>query len=160
MFRRAGSLIPRVSLTGVDAARPLSQVSDLPPFNPEITTGGATEDKLLRELNHAMHGNGTSTWPSGGNHDEVAESGAVPAVRGSTHSIYGIEGHGDIRRETDGGVRLAGGMVREVLARSDDFDREQDSISGSEGSTLPPPYSSQFGEMWCVWFMDLVIFMF
>ena len=135
----------------MDAAQPLSQVSDLPPFNPEITDGGATEDKLLRELNHAMHGNGTSTWPGGGN-NEVIESGAVPAVRGSTHSSDGIERRRNTRRETDEWVSLAGGRLRDVVAASDDFDREQDSISGSEGSTLPPPYSSQFGEMWCVRF--------
>ena len=158
MFRRAGALIARVSSTSVNA-RPPSRVASLVPFDPEITTGGDTEDKLLRELNHGMHGNGTSTWPGGGN-NEVIESGAVPAVRGSTHSSYGIEHRRNTWRETDRWVSLAGGRLRDVVAVSDDLDREPDSISGSEGSTLPPPYSSQFGEMWCVWFMDLVIFMF
>lgn len=137
-------MIARASSTSVNA-RPSSRVASLVPCDPEITTGGGTEEKLLRELNHGMHGNGTSTWPGGGN-NEVIESGAIPAVRGSTHSSYAIEGHRDIRRETDGGVRLAGGMVRDALGGLDDFDREQDSISWSEGSTLPPPYSSQFGE--------------
>ena len=138
-------MITQAPSTGMEA-RPPGQVADLVPLDGEIATGGVTDDKLLREINQGRHGNGTSTWPGGWNNDEVIESGAIPAVRRSTHSSYAIEGHRDIWRETDGGVRLAGGMVREVLGGSDDFDREQDSISWSEGSTLPPPYSSQFGE--------------
>ena len=59
-------------------------------------------------------------------------------------SGYGIEHRRAPRHETDGGVRLAGGRVGEDLV--DDFDQR----STSDGSTLPPPYSSHFGDMWCV----------
>ena len=45
------------------------------------------------------------------------------------------------RYETDGGVRLAGGRMGETIA--EDFDQ----YSVSEGSTLPPPYSSASGEL-------------
>ncbi len=41
------------------------------------------------------------------------------------------------RHETDGGVRLAGGRAQEAA-----FDQ----YSMSDGSTLPPPYSSDFGD--------------
>lgn len=51
-----------------------------------------------------------------------------------------IERRRDSRHETDGGVRLAGGRAGEAIA--DDIDQN----SVSDGSTLPPPYSSHFGE--------------
>lgn len=45
------------------------------------------------------------------------------------------------RHETDGGVRLAGGRPGGVAA--DDLDHHTVS---ENGSTLPPPYSSDFGD--------------
>ena len=53
--------------------------------------------------------------------------------------VHAVERRRSPRYEVDGGVRLAGGRVGEVLA--DDLD--QDSTVG--GSTFPPPYSSHFG---------------
>lgn len=52
----------------------------------------------------------------------------------------GIEHRQVPLHEADGGVRLAGGRVGEDLAG--DFDQR----SASDGSTLPPPYSSHFGD--------------
>ncbi|KAM5546283.1 hypothetical protein V8D89_000409 [Ganoderma adspersum] len=53
--------------------------------------------------------------------------------------IYIVERRRSQRYEVDGGVRLAGGRVGEVLV--------DDLVQGStaDGSTLPPPYSSHFG---------------
>ncbi|PIL28533.1 hypothetical protein GSI_08571 [Ganoderma sinense ZZ0214-1] len=44
------------------------------------------------------------------------------------------------RRETDAGARLAGGRAGEIAILED-----LDQYSVSEGSTLPPAYSSHFG---------------
>lgn len=46
-----------------------------------------------------------------------------------------------VRRAMDGGVRMAGGRIGERVA--DDFDQ----YSMSDGSILPPSYSSHFEDM-------------
>ncbi len=96
-------------------------------------------EKLLRELgNNSTIGSRSTT---DGRDDsertvtEIATEGLVSASRLG----YGERSRGP-RYETDGGTRLAGGRPGEVVA--DDFDRH----STSEGSALPPPYSSDFGE--------------
>ena len=48
---------------------------------------------------------------------------------------------GGRRYETDGGVRIAGGRVGYTVAV-----RDSNRFSTSEGSTLPPPYASQYTE--------------
>ena len=48
------------------------------------------------------------------------------------------------RYETNGGVRLAGGRPGEVVSNI------IEGYSNSDESTLPPPYSSHFGEAECV----------
>ncbi|KAM5545088.1 hypothetical protein V8D89_001199 [Ganoderma adspersum] len=75
-------------------------------------------------------------FDSGANTDE-SERPIVETLVPSP--IYVVERLRSRRYEVDGGVRLAGGRVGEVLA--DDLDR--DSTAG--GSTFPPPYSSYFG---------------
>ena len=62
-------------------------------------------------------------------------------VEASVPSGRGVEQRRAPRYETDGGVRVAGGRAGEVVAVEDDRYTLR-----SEGSTLPPPYSSHFGE--------------
>ena len=64
-----------------------------------------------------------------------------PVVEASVPSGHGVEQRRLRRYETDGGVRMAGGRAGEVVAVEDDRYTLR-----SEGSTLPPPYSSHFGE--------------
>ena len=82
-------------------------------------------------------------------------SNRAPSIRGGPNGTGWMEideivpsdpGRGDhrgARHEMDGGVRLAGGTTEEV-ATPGDFGRH--SMSESDGSTLPPPYSSHFRE--------------
>ena len=60
-------------------------------------------------------------------------------VEAAIPSSYGVEQSSVPRYEADGGVRMVGGRVGEVVAVN------SDQLSTSEGSTLPPPYSSHFG---------------
>ena len=53
---------------------------------------------------------------------------------------HGVENRRVRRQETDGGVRLMGGRVGEEVQVADD---ECDQLSMS---TLPPPYSSDYGD--------------
>lgn len=48
------------------------------------------------------------------------------------------------RYDTDGGVRLAGGRLEEAMV--DELADQRSNASHSDGSTLPPPYSSHFGD--------------
>ena len=64
-----------------------------------------------------------------------------PVVEASVPSGNGVEQRRLRRYETDGRVRVAGGRAGEVVAVEDDRYTLR-----SEGSTLPPPYSSHFGE--------------
>ena len=62
-------------------------------------------------------------------------------------SGFGV-GHreGDLRREVDGGVRLAGGRLQEHEPTAEDFSESgSSSLSDKSRYTLPPAYSSHFG---------------
>ena len=86
-----------------------------------------------------------TTTRAGGNENERTES-STAGIEVVTACRHGIEHDFDgvllrtRRQETDGGVRLAGGRLGE--APIDD----QHDASDSEGSTLPPAYSSDYGD--------------
>lgn len=104
---------------------------------PEAAEGFLLSDKRLLEL-RGLNGNGappTRDRPSGG--IQQMEMDTAVAEEGVS-SERGVENNRGLRYETDGGVRLAGGRVGEVATEECD--------SMSEGSTLPPPYSSDFGD--------------
>ena len=69
----------------------------------------------------------------------VSELDSPRAEVSAPSPIHVIDRRRSARYEVDGGVRLAGGRVGEVVM--DDLDRE----STVGGSTFPPPYSSHFG---------------
>ena len=87
------------------------------------------------------------TMTGGGNTSEHRrpEAEEAPAEGVPISISQGIGGHRYRRQEMDGGMSLEGGRLGETLM--DVFDRDS---TVSEGSTLPPPYSSDFGEPWCV----------
>ena len=93
-----------------------------PPFTPEKSFGRLANGRIV------------PTSPVYRAEDSLVEA-AVP-------SSHGVEQSRAPRYETDGGVRVAGGRVGEAAAPVDS-DRY---TLRSEGSTLPPPYSSHFGE--------------
>ena len=71
----------------------------------------------------------------------MMDAATVEAIVSSEHAA---ENRGGAPYETDGGVRLAGGRVGEV-GRTEDFD-QRSLMLPVDGSTLPPPYSSDFGD--------------
>ena len=58
----------------------------------------------------------------------------------------GVGLQGDTRRETDGGVRLAGGRPESGVP--DDFDYAGADTSESHILILPPPYAEHFERTW------------
>ena len=95
-------------------------------------------EKQFQDLIHNPTG-GENTNTAEGNTVETAAE--VPASAGfDRNSLQGP------RYSTDGGIRLA----EEAGGRPADADVEtiddRDSAALSEGSTLPPPYSSHFGD--------------
>ncbi len=110
-----------------------------PPSHPHEDINRAVAfKKVLRELGSNTRSRSATT---GGRDDselmvtEVETEGLVFVGRRG-----GGEQHRGPRCDTDGGTRLAGERPGEVVM--DDFDQR----SMSEGSTLPPPYASDFGE--------------
>lgn len=102
----------------------------------ESINGVLIADKLLRELRNRTAAPSSRERASEGENAEVGvPMSFVPAV-----------GHERLsqQREMDGGVRIAGGRAREIVANG------LDQYSTSDLSTLPPPYSSRFGEEWYV----------
>ena len=71
-------------------------------------------------------------------HLDLREDSAVEAPASSVNRVEQRRG---ARHETDGGVRIAGGRVGEAVGL------DTDQFSTSKSSTLPPPYSSHFGEI-------------
>ncbi|KAM5546325.1 hypothetical protein V8D89_000451, partial [Ganoderma adspersum] len=120
----------------------------LPHSRQENVSGGVMTEKRLLESTQSRGRNRAITTSGGRGVDEhpLAETHAAATVEDTVSSGRGIGRHRDPRHEMDGGVRLAGGRLGEVAV--DDLD--QDGMS--ESSTLPPPYSSHFGEMWYVCF--------
>ena len=78
----------------------------------------------------------------GGGANQQSDSVSQAAIT----SAYGQEGeqHRCLRRAMDGGVRLGGGRLGESVA-PDHCDQRHSAVT-SEASTLPPSYSSRFGE--------------
>ncbi|PIL28572.1 hypothetical protein GSI_08613 [Ganoderma sinense ZZ0214-1] len=107
----------------------------LPDFHGEDVV---TEKRLL-ELTRQRDRYRVVTTSSGrdGNGSEQLRTRAAPIVEEPISAPPGR----DLRHEMDGGRRLAGGRPGEPV--TDDLDHD----AMSEGSTLPPPYSSHFGEM-------------
>ena len=92
-------------------------------------------EKVLRELRNRNFNR--TVAPSSRARTDVPENpGAEDPV---PPSIQAAERCESLCYEVDGGVRLAGGRVGEVLA--DDLDGH-DTVNGL---TLPPPYSSHYG---------------
>ena len=81
------------------------------------------------------------SMPDGANRGQQTDTQAVAETLVSlTCMISGQRGFRVPRHEADAGVRLAGGRVGEGPV-ADDFDASED------GSTLQPPYSSHFGDI-------------
>lgn len=125
----AGSLVARASSIDSSAPDRVAQIS-----YPHWTSidRPIRSEKILRELRSRAA--------------TVVRERADTTIEDSISSGQAIQNRRVRHHETDGGVRLAGGRVEEPLQDSDDFDQ----LSTSDGSTLPPPYSSDFGEIWCV----------
>ena len=133
LFRYSGALDSAGSLVAQASSVESSTMDHTAPVSSPRREGrpGASE-KLLREWGNRTAAE--SMW------DGVREQTDRTAV---VHIFSGhrIEPHGRYTRyDTDGGVSLAGGRPREV--RVDNADQR----STSDESTLPPPYSSDFGD--------------
>ncbi len=134
----AGSLVARAS--SMDSGS-LKRVADL---SHRAHRGSFDEvvmsEKLLRELRSANSSRGPAAAWGGRN---GAEQMSVHAVMQEPVSSDPDADHRRGQRlETDGGVRLAGGGARPREAATQYFN--QHSVP-SDGSTLPPSYSSDFG---------------
>ena len=103
---------------------------------PESTNAVFMREKLLRALRGTVSEVSTD---GNANNDENATAEAPTSLDD------GVKYRRDLRHETDGGMRLAGGRVGEPEVAADNIDQH----SAWDGSTLPLPYSSHFGE-WCV----------
>ena len=102
----------------------------------ESINGVLIADKLLRELrNRTAAPSSRERANEGENTEAEVPVFFVPVVEHERSSQ---------RQEMDGEVRLAGGRVGEVAVNG------LDQYSTSDLSTLPPPYSSHFGEGWYV----------
>ena len=100
----------------------------------------STNAAFMREKLRALRGTVSEISTNGNaNNDENA------AAEAPTSLDDGMEYRRGLRHETDGGVRLAGGRVGEPEVAANNIDQH----SAWDGSTLPLPYSSHFGE-WCV----------
>ena len=133
----AGSLV--ASSYAVDSI-PRYLADELPHTDRENVSGHATSEKRLLELAQLRSRDGTATASGGRNVDEHSDIHVAETLEEPVASSRRVEHRRNPRHETDGGVRLAGGRLGEVDA--DELD--QDGMSESEGSTLPPPYSSHF----------------
>ena len=103
------------------------------------THEGSMSKKLLRELRNR---NRSESTPGRRNGSQEVDQQAATAERLMSLAQIGFREQNRVPRyETDGGVRLAGGRPGGVPA--DDFDRH---TLSENGSTLPPPYSSDFGD--------------
>ena len=89
-------------------------------------------DKLLRDQRNRAAPMSTTGGNSG-------QAGAAVQLAVSA-SGRGVEHPRGLQQESDGGVWLAGGRAAEIS--TDDFGED----NTWDGSALPPPYSSQFGE--------------
>lgn len=97
----------------------------------ESVGGIILSEKILRELG----GSGTGRAPP------VPRGGLVqPRMGGMENNV--VDPRQSPRYDADGGVRLAGGRA----AVMQNFD-QQSIATVSDDSTLPPPYSSDFGDV-------------
>ena len=95
-------------------------------------------EKLLREQSSTCHDLHRTSEGS------IAQNGRMDAdatfdVSRSAYSGDEVALQRDTRRETDGGVRLAGGRPESGVP--DDFDY-------ARADTLPPPYAAHFERTW------------
>ena len=128
------SLIAQVS--SMESITPDALTPVLRPRRASVNRPAAPE-KLLRERrNRTM----APSAPGGGH--EQTDTSMVEITPIS--SGYGIDRSQGPRHETDGGVRLAVGRGGRVVA--DDSDRHS-AVTSHGSDTLPPPYSSHFGEI-------------
>lgn len=118
----------------------LSNGSEHPDYrHQENTHEAVVSEKLLRELRNR---NRSESMPGGRNGSQEVDRQTATAERLISLGQIGFREQNRVPRyETDGGMRLAGG--RPGLVPADDFDRHTVS---ENGSTLPPPYSSDFGD--------------
>ncbi|KAM5541314.1 hypothetical protein V8D89_004868 [Ganoderma adspersum] len=96
-------------------------------------------EKLSRDLRTRSRAVPSASATTGGINEQAA--GALDVSIPPGHGP--AENRRAPRYETDGGVRLAGGRAGEVAM--DNCDRDEQNTSEG-GYTLPPPYSSDFGE--------------
>ncbi|KAM5546302.1 hypothetical protein V8D89_000428 [Ganoderma adspersum] len=106
----------------------------------ENTHEGAASEKLLRDLRNR---NRSKSTLGGRNGSQEVDRQAVTERLVSSGQIGFREQNRVPRYETDGGVRLAASGGRPGGVAADDFDYHSMS---ENGSTLPPPYSSDFGD--------------
>ena len=123
-----------------------------------VDSSGRDHDKHLPTRTHATPADGGNV---DGQQPETRKNAAANFGSGEpVSSVHGVPVKRcmDSQHSTNGlGVRLAGetrpgGEL--AVARDNRWhcDLDQGSMSESEGSTLPPPYSAHFVEMWCVCF--------
>ena len=131
---QAGSLLACASSTDSRSLHGTS-ITSQQAYRESVDTVLETEKHLL-----AMRRSTSNPAPAWCGPDGTEEIEVKPATEGIVISHRDAEHGGGPRRETDGGVRLAGGRAGEVTA--EEFDRNR----MSEGSTLPPEYCSEFGD--------------
>ena len=116
-------------------SRGLDRCADLPQSPRNTVNGTVRSEKVLQELR-------SKTLETSGV-DGADELGDTGTRFGAPTSIQGNQTHTSLRHENVGGLAFSGGRPGEEGAW-DDFDQH----STSDGSTLPPPYSSHIGEWW------------
>ncbi len=135
---QAGSLLVRASSNFMDSTLP-DYDHNLRQPHQHHTDGAATvPEKLMQDLRSRAVPSASIQVAGGMNeHTDTTLDVVIPYG----HGVFGHRGH--LRYETDAsGVRVAGGRAG-VMMPADDFDQQS---ASEDGSTLPPPHSSDYGD--------------